>query len=675
MNRETDGRAPAWVKGAGQAVIGPVFYISAAVILGFVLTGVVFSAQAETVFPQILRFISDTFGWFYILAVAFFFVFVVYLAASSLGRIKLGPDDSEPDYTYTSWFAMLFSAGMGIGLVFFGVAEPIMHYSNPPVGEGGTLDSARDAMRLTFFHWGLHAWAIYIVVGLALAYFAFRHNLPLTIRSALYPILGDRIHGPIGHMVDIFAVVGTMFGVATSLGLGVMQVNSGLNHLFGVPVDTWVQVLLIAGITGLATISVVSGLDKGIKRISELNLLLAVLLLSFVLLAGPTLDLLRSFVQNIGAYASEFFPMTFRLYAYEDQDGQAASWIRGWTLFYWAWWISWSPYVGMFIARISRGRTVREFILSVLFVPAGFTFMWMTVFGNTAISMDMATDGMLSQIIAEDYSIAIFMLLERLPLGTITALVATVLVITFFVTSSDSGSLVIDIITSGGHPNPPVWQRVFWAMTEGFVAAVLLIAGGQQTLAALQTASITSALPFTVVMLFICYGLYRGLSVDQVARTYRMSPPQQALPIQGTSASWEQRLNTIIRHYTREEAERFLTLVAKPALDEIATYIREKGLEATVKQGPDQVELTVFHGMELDFRYGVRLRGYRAPSFVYFDIDDSANGNRRHYRAEVHLLAGPADYDIMGYTKDELIGDLVSHYNTHMEVIHVGAEA
>ncbi|MEX2525212.1 MAG: BCCT family transporter, partial [Gammaproteobacteria bacterium] len=358
----------------------PVFYTSAALIILFSLYGAAFSGQAERVFASVQNYITDTFAWLYIGAVAVFLIFIIGLAISDYGRIKLGPDDSEPDYSYTSWFAMHFTAGMGIGLMFFGVAEPIMHFQSPPVGEGGTIAAARESMKLTFFHWGIHAWAIYIVTGLALAYFAFRHNLPLSIRSALYPLIGDRIYGPIGHAVDTFAVIGTMFGVATSLGLGVLQVNAGMNYLFDLNVALNTQIILIAIITFLATGSVVAGLDKGILRLSVFNLILAAVLLLFVLVTGPTVFLLNTLIQNLGAYASNIVEMTFTLYAYEPNQ-----WISNWTLFYWGWWISWSPFVGMFIARVSRGRTIREFILGVLFVPAGFTFLWLTVFGDTAL--------------------------------------------------------------------------------------------------------------------------------------------------------------------------------------------------------------------------------------------------------------------------------------------------
>jgi len=428
----------------------PVFIISAVLTLALVLFAAIFTGPAGTLFNAVQGWISESVGWFYVLAVAGFIVFVISLALSGFGRIRLGPDHSEPDYTYTSWFAMLFSAGMGIGLMFFGVAEPVMHYVSPPVGDPETVEAARQSMRITFFHWGVHAWAIYAVVALSLAYFAFRQELPLTIRSSLYPLIGDRIYGPIGHTVDIFAVLGTIFGVATSLGFGVIQINSGLEYLFGIPNNVTIQVILIAVITAIATVSVALGLDAGIRRLSVLNMILAGGLLAFVLVAGPTVFLLQTLVQNTGNYLSNLFSMTFNLYAYEP-----TGWIGGWTLMYWGWWIAWAPFVGLFIARVSRGRTIREFVFGVLFVPLGFTLMWMTFFGNTALHMIMV-QGIteLADAVAADTSVALFQFFEQLPFSTLMAMIATLLVVTFFVTSSDSGSLVVDILASGGGTTP-----------------------------------------------------------------------------------------------------------------------------------------------------------------------------------------------------------------------------
>jgi len=640
----------------------PVFFVSAALIIAFVIFGASMPDYAGGLFSDVQTWISETFGWFYVLSVAIFVIFAIALAFSPYGRVKLGPDDSAPDYSNLSWFAMLFSAGMGIGLMFFGVAEPLMHFADPPVGQGGTINAAREAMTITFFHWGVHAWAIYAVIGLALAYFSFRHGLPLTIRSSLYPLIGERIHGPLGHAADIFAVLGTMFGVATSLGVGVLQINAGLTYLFGVPDAISTQLILILVITLMATVSVVLGLDVGIRRLSELNLLLAISLLAFILLVGPTLFLLRALVQNTGTYLSELINATFTLYAYEPN-----TWIGGWTLFYWAWWIAWSPFVGMFIARVSRGRTIRQFIVGVLFVPVGFTFMWMTFFGNTAISLDLGVAaGALSAAVNADVPTALYRFLEYFPFASISSLVATILVVTFFVTSSDSGSLVIDTITSGGHDNPPVWQRVFWAFSEGVVAAVLLLAGG---LSALQTAAIAAALPFTVIMLFVCYGLLKGLRVEAYRRISLDLPA--GVQIQGAQIPWQQRLRTIVHHPHLGAAERFILDTVEPALKEVADEVRKSGLEAAVQANGREASLTVFHGDEREFLYAVRLRSYQAPSFAYREPSLKPDEERSYYRGEVHLLEGAQHYDVMGYTRAQIIGDVLSQYEKHMHFLHL----
>ncbi len=436
----------------------PVFYGSAVLVAAIVLFTSMFPEGAQELFGSVQGWIVESVSWFYILTLALILLATIFLAASRYGDIKLGPDHSEPDYKNSSWFAMLFSAGMGIGLMFFGVAEPVMHFVAPPVGDPNTIEAAKEAMKLTFFHWGLHAWAVYAIVALILAFFSYRHGLPLTLRSALYPLIGDRIYGPIGHAVDIFAIISTILGIATSLGYGVLQINSGFNYLFGLPIGTNIQVVLIISITALATLSVVTGLDKGVKRLSELNLILAVILLTLVLVLGPTALLLKSFVENTGGYLSEIVNKTFNLYAYDPTD-----WIGGWTLLYWGWWISWSPFVGMFIARVSRGRTIRQFITGILLVPTGFTFMWMTVFGNSAIYMIMK-EGMtsLADTVSADSSLALFAFLEHFPFSTLLSMVAVCMVILFFVTSADSGSLVIDMLASGGQTETPVWQRIFF---------------------------------------------------------------------------------------------------------------------------------------------------------------------------------------------------------------------
>ena len=640
-----------------------VFFSSAGLALLLVICSVLFSESTNAMFSAVQGWILQNAGWFYILAVGLFLLFVVILALSDFGRIKLGPDHSVPDYSYSSWFAMLFSAGMGIGLMFFGVAEPVMHYASPPVGDPQSLDAARQAMKITFFHWGMHAWAIYAVVALSLAYFAFRHNLPLSIRSALYPLIGERIYGPAGHAVDTFAVLGTLFGVATSLGFGVLQVNAGLNYLFDVPQSISVQVVLITVITLIATTSVVMGLDGGIRRVSELNLLLAVALLLFVLIAGPTVYLLQTFVQNTGSYLSELVHMTFNQYAYEP-----TSWLGGWTLFYWGWWIAWAPFVGMFIARVSRGRTIREFVIGVLLVPVGFTFMWMTFFGNTALHMIML-DGYteLAGAVSADTAVALFQFFEHLPLASITSLLATILVITFFVTSSDSGSLVIDMLTSEGEDDSPVWQRIFWALAEGAVAATLLLSGG---LASLQTATIASALPFTLIMLLMCWGLLRALRIEVVKRVSlreaMVMPKSPKAPV-----PWQKRLQTLVHFPKKQEVELYIQQTVLPAMQEVAAELRKQQLSCEVRHEPHRSWLEVAHGDEVDFFYSVHLVAHTAPAFVMRDTQKAQHDALQYYRAEVHLREGGQDYDIMGWTQDQLISNILDQYEKHMHFLHL----
>ena len=658
MSEQTDtqnntGRFPVMIN-------PPVFFGAALIAILMVAYTITMPESASAAFSAVQGWIVGSAGWFYILAVAIFLVFVVMLAASDYGRIRLGPDHSEPDYSYKSWFAMLFSAGMGIGLMFYGVAEPVMHMMTPPAAAPETVDAARDAMRITFFHWGIHAWAIYAVVALALAYFAFRQNLPLTIRSALYPIIGEKIHGPIGHLVDIFAVLGTLFGVATSLGLGVIQVNAGLNYLLDVPIATTTQVMLIAGITTLATLSVVMGLDGGIRRISELNLLLAVVLLLFVLVAGPTAHLLETLVQNTGHYLATLVDTTFNLYAYEP-----TGWIGGWTLFYWGWWIAWAPFVGMFIARVSRGRTIREFIIGVLLVPVGFTFMWMTFFGNTGLNMIMEQGIVeLGEAVSADASVALFQFFEYLPFSTLMSSVAVLLVITFFVTSSDSGSLVVDMLTSGGdHEDTPVWQRIFWAVSEGAIAATLLLAGG---LVALQTATIASALPFALVMLVMCWGLFKALRLEVVKRQ-RLRDAMLAPSVSQSPVSWEKRLSRIIHQPNKQQVSDFLEQQVKPALEKVAEHFRERGLNAEVHaEAGKKAWIEVPHGEEIDFFYSVHARPISAPSFTLRDTRKDREEKLRHYRAEVYLKEGGQDYDVMGWSSEQLLADIIDQYEKHL---------
>lgn len=488
--------------------IHPEVTITSSIILViFIAVTLLFPTQAQAFFDNTLDIISSTTGWLMIFAANIFILAALYFAFGRYGSIVIGGKKAKPEFSRFAWYSMLLSAGMGIGLLFWSVAEPIMHLGEPSPMFGNvapnSASAAQAAMASTFFHWGIHPWAIYAIVGLGLAFFSYNKGLPLTIRSLFYPLIGNKIYGFWGNVIDILSVLATLMGLATSLGLGVSQVNAGLNHLFGLSINTTTQVILIAVITGFATISVVMGLDGGVKRLSEINMVLAGVFLVFVLIAGPTVYILSGFTQNLGYYMSNFVEMSMWTETFRDSNWQGA-----WTVFYWAWWISWSPFVGMFIARVSKGRTVKEFIIGVVVIPTTISFIWMSVFGGTAIFQQLNGINDLTAIISVDESLALFELVENLPISNVLSIVGIILVVVFFVTSSDSGSLVVDHLTSGGKLESPVPQRIFWAVMEGVVAATLLVGGG---LSALQTASIITGLPFTIILLVMIYSLYLGL--------------------------------------------------------------------------------------------------------------------------------------------------------------------
>ncbi|MGO1368103.1 BCCT family transporter [Senegalia sp. (in: firmicutes)] len=476
----------------------------------FISLTLMFPSRAEDVFNATLNGITNNAGWFLILSANIFVIAAIVFAFGKYGNLKIGGAEAKPEFTKFGWYAMLLSAGMGIGLLFWSVAEPISHLNSPSPLFGdlpaNSPQAVQAAMATTFFHWGIHPWAIYSLVGLALAFFAYNRGLPLTIRSVFYPIIGNKIYGFWGNLIDILSVLATLTGLATSLGLGVSQINAGLNHLFGVSISVPIQVGLIIGITALATISVVLGLDGGVKRLSEINMVLAGIFLIFILLVGPTVYILSGFTQNMGYFMSNFMEMSSWTETFADSN-----WQGGWTIFYWAWWISWSPFVGMFIARISKGRTVKEFILGVMLFPSLLSLFWMSVFGGTAIFQEINGLSDITSIIGADTSLALFAMVDSLPLSSILSVVGIILVTVFFVTSSDSGSLVVDHLTSGGKLDSPIPQRVFWAVMEGVVAATLLIGGG---LTALQTASVITGLPFAIILLMMIYSLNEGLKQE-----------------------------------------------------------------------------------------------------------------------------------------------------------------
>ncbi|MDY6821445.1 MAG: BCCT family transporter [Deferribacterota bacterium] len=480
-----------------------VFFISAVIIILGVIGTIIAGVTAKEAFQSLQNNIARYAGWFYILVVNIVLFYCISLIFSQYGNLKIGGPEAEPEFSTISWFAMLFSAGMGIGLLFYGVAEPIYHFAGNYFNEPTKAREAKTAMNLTFMHWGFHPWGIYAIVGLGLAFFGFSEHLPLSVRNIFYPLLKNKIYGWVGNTIDIIAVTACLYGVATSLGIGVKQINAGLHVVFGLPENAFIQTILIACITAIATWSVVRGLDAGIKLLSNINMTIVLLILLFMLFIGPTLFIFNSFVENIGSFLQQFPKLAMWKEAYTMKE-----WQVNWTIFYWGWWIAWSPFVGMFIARISYGRTIREFLTSVLFVPTLLTFFWMTVFGGSALYIELYQGGGLIAPVKENIAVALFTFFDYFPLHSLISIFSIIVIISFFVTSSDSGSMVVDIISSGGNPDPPKPQRLFWAILEGVVAAALLLGGG---LVALQTASVLFGFPFAIILLFMCWSIKVGL--------------------------------------------------------------------------------------------------------------------------------------------------------------------
>jgi glycine betaine transporter len=493
----------------GWRIDPQVFYVAAAVSAAFVLAGVLFTDELATVAADVLGWILDNFGWFFVLSTAAFLVFVLFLAVTPYGRIRLGKDGDRPEFRTVSWIAMMFSAGMGIGLMFFGVAEPISHLAAPPLGlaKPGTDQAASVAMEYTYFHWALHPWALYAVVGLALGYFCFRKGMPNLISSAFYPLLGERVNGPIGKGIDVLAIFATMFGSATSLGLGALQINSGLDFVWDVPTSTGLAVVIIAVLTALFVISAVSGVERGVQWLSNFNMVLAVLLVLFVLVVGPTVFIFATFTQATGDYFGGLIGRSFQTGAFGGSE-----WLGSWTLFYWMWWISWAPFVGTFLARISKGRTIREFVIGVLLIPSGVSFVWFAILGGAAIDLQLSGAANLIDAVAQP-EVALFTTLEEFPISAVTSVVVIVLVAVFFVSGADAASIVMGMLSCRGILEPPRLIVALWGSLMGGVAIVLLLAGGLQTL---QQAAIIAGAPFTLVMIGLCVSFYRSLRAERI---------------------------------------------------------------------------------------------------------------------------------------------------------------
>ncbi|WP_170000020.1 BCCT family transporter [Campylobacter sp. RM9328] len=632
-----------------------VFYPSIIVIFLITIFSLIFPESSRQIFKGAQDLVADKFGWFYVLSIAIIVLSVFVLGFSRFGEIKLGADHSIPEYTNISWFAMLFAAGMGIGLVFFGVGEPLMHFLTPPIGEGKSVEAARLAMNITFFHWGISAWSVYAIVALILAFFAYRHNLPLTLRSAFYPLIGDKIYGRLGDVIDIFAVIATLFGVATSLGYGVIQVNAGLSYVFKMP-DINITLLVILCLC--ATASAALGVDKGIKILSNLNIITAIVFMSLILFLGETTGLLRALVQNSGEYIAALTANTFNLNAYgKMSDG----WLGGWTLLYWAWWLSWSPFVGLFIAKISKGRSIKEFVIGALFVPTGFTFMWMTFFGNSAINLVNGGDVTLANAVVSDVATALFVFLENFALSKILCIIAILMVVVFFITSADSAAMVINMLCSNGSDNTPIWQKIFWGLAIGLVAASLMLGGG---LASLQAMTIVAALPFTLALMFAIFGLFKALRIDHIKSKMQNF---SNMPIGELSKSWQERLKTIIELPNKKDAYKFMQSVVFDAFSELKDEFDKNGLSSKIEQnsGGNFIKLSVSLEDEQDFSYGIKLVKRNSPGYT-----QALNGDDLYYRAEVFLNEGGQDYDVLGWSEATLINDVVEQYRKHMQFLH-----
>ncbi len=661
--------------GARAVLNRPVFLTSAVVTVAVTLWCVIAPENAESTLGDLVGWVSTWFGWYYIALTTAVLIFVIYLGFSRFGSVKLGPEHSRPEFSTGAWAAMLFAAGIGTDLMFYAVYEPVTHYLTPPTGAGETVTAARESTVWALFHYGLSGWGMYSLMGMALAYFAYRMKLPLAVRSAVYPIIGKRVEGPIGHTIDTAAVLGTIFGVATSLGIGVVSLNVGLNQVFGVPQGLAAQSSLIIVAVAIATLSAISGVDKGIKRISQLNVVLAILLALFVLATGRTAHVLNAMVLNIGDYARLFPDMTMQTFAFED----TGDWMSFWTLFFWAWWIAWSAFVGLFLARISRGRTIKQFVAGTLIIPFSYIVMWISIFGNAALDEIRRGNASFTKIASEatDPSNGLWALLQEYPGFTVVASLAIVVGLLFYVTSADSGALVMANLssrlpTANTDGNPSV--RIFWAVATGALTLSILAAGG---IFALQYATVIIGLPFAFVMVGVMWGLHRALSVE----AYLTESREGAMPgmLSGRSGPgerghipWQSRLRRVMTFPSRAKAEEHLDRVVEPALREVQDELADQGVMADVRSTPDEtgrpgVELLAEVGEERKFVYRVQLRETPVPSYGGW----APRGDDNYARLEVHLRDGGQGYDVMGYTSAQLIDDVLDQYERHLEFLRL----
>ena len=627
--------------------------------------------QTQTLLNAAKSGIFANFSWFYVLAFSVFLGFLIILSISSLGNIKLGNDEEEPEFGFLSWLAMLFAAGMGVGLMFFGVAEPLTHYLSD-ITAGTAEHKQQEALLHTLFHWGIHAWAVYGTIALALAYFGFRYKLPLALRSCFYPLLKERINGKLGDLIDIMALLATLFGIITTLGFGASQLGAGLHQLGWISENSFsLQIIVIAVVMSLATFSAISGVGKGVKILSELNLTLAFCLLIFVLVTGPTLYLLSAFSDNIGTYLSNLVQLSFKTYVYEQEH---TGWFSGWTILYWAWWCSWAPFVGLFIARISKGRTIREFIFGVLVIPSMFGILWFTVFGNTAIWLnDGEAAGTLGQMISSPETL-LFKFLDYLPLSSVTGLVSLVVISLFFITSADSGIYVLNNIASRDKSlAAPRWQAVMWGVLMSVVAIVLMQSGG---LANLQAMTLLVALPFAILMLLMCFSLWKGLNADKKYFDTKVNPTS----IFWTGDKWKERLEQMMNQTQEKDILRFLKHTVLPAMRElrqelIGKYDLSVQINTLFEQDEPAVELVIQKESMRDFMYGVKSIGREVSEQLINDDNLPHIQHSMTYEPYTYFFDGRVGYDVQYMDQDELIADMLKHYERYLSLLDdVGQE-
>ena len=618
---------------------------------------------AKAVLTFLKQELFNSFSWIYILSVAFFFLFLVVLCLGKLGDIRLGDDDEEPEYSFFSWLCMLFSAGMGIGLMYFGVAEPISHLSAPLHSMASPVVQTKEAMLNTLFHWGIHAWAIYGIVGLSLAYFGFRYRLPVTIRSGFYPLLKHRIYSTPGTVIDILALCATIFGLTTTLGFGAMQLHAGLREIGAMPGASFQSLVFIILLSiGAAVLSSISGVDKGVRYLSQGNLILAISLMLFVLLTGPTVYILAAFTENIGYYLTHIVELSFRTFAYESTKEE---WFTSWTILYWAWWISWAPFVGLFIAKISRGRTIREFVVCVLLIPTVFNLLWMTVFGNGAIWMDAQTAGMLTQA-AEETDRLLFLFLNQLPLPAITSLIAILVIVIFFITSADSGIFVINSIASQGKSTFPIWQSILWGSMLAVLAIGLLYSGG---LEALQTMTVIMALPFSLIMVVMAFCLLRGLWVDDSYFSRNLSKSTAYWD----GKHWQARLKKVVSTGKLEDVRAFLRDVANPAFEELQAEFAKNGIAAQIRSGEEDglpyCELIVESGRLRDFLYGVSCKEHAISKMVVSSDLLPKMDTVNDFEPVCYFADGRRGYSLKYMRREELLTDVLRQYERYIRMI------